>query len=50
MTLTAAEWFALGFGLGMLATWVWLLVAITFPRVRDRWRRRSQFYDDDDPR
>jgi hypothetical protein len=42
MNLTAAEWLALGFALGVLATWVWLLVAATFPRLWDRWRRRDR--------
>jgi hypothetical protein len=40
MTLTAAEWFALGYGAGTLATLVYLLFAAVFPSLGDRRRRR----------
>jgi len=42
VTLTAAEWLALGVGLGSLATWVWLLAAAVFPRAWHRWRDRDE--------
>jgi hypothetical protein len=42
VTLTAGEWFALGFGLGVITTWVWLLVAAVFPRMWSRWQHRDR--------
>jgi hypothetical protein len=38
VTLTAAEWFAFGFGCGVVVTWVWLLITAVFPRAGRRRR------------